>query len=194
MGIIELIQAAGYLGLFVIVFAESGVLVGFFLPGDSLLFAAGLLASQGFFNIYYLIPLLALGAIAGDNVGYWTGKKLGKRLFEKEGRLFRKERLVRAQKFYQRHGGKTIVLARFIPFIRTFAPIVAGIAEMRYRSFVFFNIAGGIFWVASMTAAGYFLGSLITDIELYILPIVGIIILVSLIPAIIHLIKRAHKN
>ncbi len=189
--IIGLIQAVGYIGLFIIVFAESGIFVGFFLPGDSLLFAAGLLASQGFLDIIYLIPLLAIAAILGDSAGYWTGKKFGRRLFERpESRLFRKERLARAQRFYERHGGKTIVIARFIPIIRTFAPIVAGIAEMRYRRFLLFNVFGGIFWVASLTAAGYFLGALVKDIELYILPIVGIIILISLLPALVHVLRR----
>lgn len=192
----ELIQWAGYLGLFIIVFAESGIFVGFFLPGDSLLFAAGLLASKGVLNPWILIPLLSLAAILGDSAGYWSGKKFGKKLFQRpDSRLFRKERLLQAQQFYQRHGGKTIVLARFMPFIRTFAPIVAGVADMPYRRFLFFNIFGGIFWVTSLTLAGSYLGGLIPDIDLYILPIIGVIVLISFIPAGIHyLISRRRRS
>ena len=188
LNVIELIQTAGYLGIFLIVFAESGILIGFFLPGDSLLFAAGILAAQGFLNIYYLLPILCAGAILGDSAGYWTGKKFGKRLFQRpNSRFFKKERLAQAQEFYGKHGGKTIVIARFMPFIRTFAPIAAGIADMRYRTFAFFNIIGGVIWAVVLTLIGYFLGSLITNIELYIIPIAGVIILVSFLPAVIHL-------
>ena len=195
IGITELIQWAGYLGLFGIVFAESGILVGFFLPGDSLLFTAGILASQGIFDMWFLVPLLAVAAIAGDSAGYWTGKRLGPRLFEKENsRLFKKERLERAREFYNSHGGKTIVMARFMPFIRTFAPIVAGMTEMKYRRFLAFNVLGGIFWVALLTSMGFFLGRLIPDIDLYILPVIGLVILISFLPAGAHLLVKRRKG
>lgn len=188
LNIIELVQTAGYAGLFAIIFAESGLLIGFFLPGDSLLFTAGLLSSQGFLDIFFLLIILSAGAILGDSVGYWTGKKFGKKLFERHNsRLFKKERLVQAQTFYAKHGGKTIMLARFMPFIRTFAPIAAGIADMKYRTFLSYNIIGGIFWVVVLTLAGFFLGrSLPGSIDQYIFPIIGVIIIISFLPAVIH--------
>lgn len=188
--LVQLIKTFGYAGLFFMVFAESGLFFGFFLPGDSLLFTAGFLASQGFFNIWILIPLLIVGAIGGDNAGYWTGGKLGGWLMkQKESFFFQKKNLVKAQKFFEKHGGKALVLARFIPAVRTFVPIAAGIAKMNYRTFLFFNIAGGIFWALGMTAAGYFLGSLIPDVDKYLLPIIAGIVLLSVTPGIIHLIK-----
>ncbi|MBI4021470.1 MAG: VTT domain-containing protein [Candidatus Aenigmarchaeota archaeon] len=191
VGIIELIQWAGYVGLFGIIFAESGIFVGFFLPGDSLLFTAGLLASRGLLDIWILLPLLAAAAITGDSVGYWTGKRFGRKLFERpNSRLFKKERLARAEAFYQKHGGKTIILARFIPVVRTFAPIAAGVALMRYRSFLAYNVVGALIWAVGITLAGFLLGSVIPDVEAYLLPIIGIIVLTSFIPAGVHMLKR----
>src|SRR3990167_8812032 len=170
--LVALIQAVGYVGLFAIVFAETGLFIGFFLLGDSLLFTAGLLASQGIFNIYFLLPLLFSAAVIGDSTGYFIGHKFGKRLFERErSRFFNKEHLLRAKHFYQKHGGKTIILARFIPVIRTFAPIVAGMADMKYSTFLFFNIFGGLLWAIGMPALGFFLGASIPDIDRYLLPI-----------------------
>ena len=176
---IELIQQISYWGLFLMVFAESGLFFGFFLPGDSLLFTAGFLASQGLLNIWVLVPLLVVGAIAGDSVGYWTGNKLGRWLLkQRESFFFQKKHLVQAQEFYRKHGGKTLILARFIPAVRTFAPIVAGMAKMEYGRFLSFNVIGGLGWAMGMTLAGYWLGSLIPGVDKYLLLIVGGIILV----------------
>lgn len=180
----------GYIVLFSAVFAESGLFFGFFLPGDSLLFTAGLLASQGVFNIAILLPILILGAVLGDNAGYWTGRKLGKWLMkQKESFFFQKRHLIKAEKFYQKHGGKTLILARFMPAIRTFAPIAAGIANMEYNKFFFNNIVGGFLWAIGMTLGGYFLGRVVPDVDKYLLPIIAVIVIVSVIPAILHLRK-----
>ncbi len=184
----DLVINFGYIGILAVIFAESGLFFGFFLPGDSLLITVGLLASQGIFDIAILVPALAIAAIAGDSVGYWTGHKWGKKLFRKESSVFfHKKNLIKAQKFYEKHGGKTIVLARFLPFIRTFAPIVAGIADMKYRSFLFYNIIGGLLWAVGITLLGYYLGSIIPDIELYLLPIIVVVVVASVLPAAIHM-------
>ncbi|MGQ9684383.1 MAG: DedA family protein [Anaerolineae bacterium] len=181
----KLILSVGYVGLFAIVFAESGLFFGFFLPGDSLLLTAGLLASRpNSLNIVVLVILLPVAAILGDQVGYWFGKKAGPAIFKRdESLLFRRKNLLAAKAFYEKHGAKTIVLARFMPFIRTFAPIVAGAAEMHYNRFVTFNILGGFLWSVGVTLAGYFLG---TRIEKYFLPIVLVVVLISALPAMIH--------
>lgn len=182
-----LIKSVGYLGVWAMVFAESGLLVGFFLPGDSLLFTAGFLASQNLFNIWVLIAGSAIGAIVGDNIGYTTGHQYGRRLFNRQdSRFFHKDHLKRAQHFYDLHGGKAIVLARFLPIIRTFAPITAGIGKMHYPTFLSYNIIGGLVWTVGLTLAGFFLGSLIPDVDHYLLPIVGLIILVSILPPLFH--------
>ena len=178
-----LVQFFGYPGLFTAVFLESGVFFGFFLPGASMLFTAGLLSSQGIFNIWILIPLVTVAAILGDNAGYWFGAKVGIKLFErKDSRFFRQEHLVRAKTFYDRHGFLAIVLARFIPVIRTFAPIVAGIVHMRYRTFVAYNIAGALLWASGVTFLGFYLGEKVPGIDTYITPIIGGIIIVTCIP------------
>lgn len=185
--LITIIQTVGYLGVFAIVFAESGLFFGFFLPGDSLLFTSGFLASQGFFNIAILATGCFIAAVIGDSVGYWMGKKYGKRLFHKEDSLFfHKGHLVRANTFYKKHGGKTIIIARFMPFIRTFAPIVAGIGDMTYSSFLFFNVIGGFFWAVGLTTIGYFLGNAIPNVDKYLLPIIGLIVFVSISPGLYH--------
>lgn len=191
----ELIKTAGYLGLFAIIFAESGLLIGFFLPGDSLLFTAGLLASQGFFNIYVLALLCFIAAVTGDSVGYWFGHRVGRRLFNREDSLlFHKKNLVKAEEFYEKYGGITIVLARFMPFIRTFAPIVAGIGKMDYQKFLMFNVVGGLLWAVGMTVAGYYLGTIIPDIDKYLLPIIGGIVLVSVLPTGVHILREYRKS
>jgi membrane-associated protein len=179
-----LIRWGGYTVLVAIVFAETGLLAGFFLPGDSLLVTAGLLsASDGLLNIWALIALLSLAAVAGDSTGYAIGYHIGPRIFTREdSRLFHKDHLVRTQRFYEKYGAKTIVLARFVPIIRTFAPTVAGVGKMRYRTFFLYNVAGGIGWVASMTLAGYWLGRSIPDIERHLHWVIGVVIVVSLIP------------
>jgi membrane-associated protein len=179
----DLIRWGGYAVLAAIVFTETGLLVGFFLPGDSLLFTAGLVAAAGHLDIWALNGLLMAAAIAGDSVGYAIGYRAGPRIFRKEkSRWFARDHLIRTREFYERHGGKTIVLARFIPIIRTFAPVVAGVGRMEYRRFLFYNVFGGIGWVASLTWAGYLLGQTIPDIDRHIHLIVAIIVVLSVLP------------
>jgi len=193
----ELIRWGGYAVLVAIVFAETGLLAGFFLPGDSLLVTAGLLAGagDGLVDVRWLIALLSAAAIAGDSAGYAIGAYLGPRLFTKEQSwFFRKEHLVRTQRFYEKHGPKTIVLARFVPIVRTFAPTLAGVARMRYGRFLSFNVVGGAGWVASMTLAGYWLGRAIPDIERHLHWVIGTVILVSFLPVLREwLISRGEK-
>jgi membrane-associated protein len=189
--LVQIIQTVGYIGLFAIVFAESGLFFGFFLPGDSLLLTAGLLASQGKLEIGMLLLILPIAAILGDNVGYWFGRRTGSRIFSRDDSLlFRRKNLLAARAFYERHGGKTIILARFLPFIRTFAPIVAGAVEMPFRRFFTFNVIGGLLWGVGVTLAGYYLGQVIPDIDRYFLVVVGAVILVSALPAMAHLVKE----
>ena len=179
----NLIETFGTIGLFLIVFAESGLFFGFFLPGDSLLFTAGLLASQGHLNFPVILVGCFLSAVAGDQVGYAFGSKVGPALFRRpDSRLFRKSHLNKAQLYFDKAGPKTIVLARFIPFVRTFAPIVAGVANMQYRTFVTYNVVGGLLWAVGVTTLGYVLGETIPDIDKYLLPAVGIILVASLVP------------
>lgn len=191
----SVIEAIGLIGIFAIVFLESGMMVGFFFPGDSLLFTAGLLASQGYFNVWVLAIGTFIAAVAGDSIGYYLGHKFGKRLFNKEDSLvFNRKHLVQAEKFYEKHGGKTIILARFIPVIRAFAPVVAGIGSMHYTTFLSYNIIGGLLWAVGMTFLGYFLGNLIPDVDKYLLPIIGLIILASVSPAIYHFLKAKYSK
>lgn len=190
--LISLVKTAGYLGVFGIVFLESGMLVGFFFPGDSLLFTAGFLASQGYLDITFLMIGCFIAAVAGDTAGYFIGAKLGPKIFNKDNSFFfQKKHLERAQKFYDKHGGKTIILARFIPVIRAFAPVVAGAGKMDYKRFVTFNLVGGVLWAIGVTSAGYYLGSLVPDVDKYLLPIIGLIILASILPALHHLLVDA---
>lgn len=182
-----ILPAIGYLGIFLIVFAESGLLIGFFLPGDSLLFTAGFLASQGVFNIYILAAGCFAAAVVGDSIGYAFGHRVGRRLFNKEDSiLFHKDHLMKAERFYEKHGKKTIVLARFMPVVRTFAPIVAGIGSMEYKTFIIYNLLGGLLWAVGLTAAGYVLGNLIPNVDRYLLPIIGLIVVLSILPQAIH--------
>lgn len=185
-----LIQAVGYFGLFGIVFAESGLLIGFFLPGDSLLFTAGFLASQGYLDIWILVVGCAAAAVAGDNVGYAFGKRVGPKIFtRRESLLFNPRNLEAASRFYREHGGKTLVLARFLPAIRTFAPIVAGAGAMEYRQFFFYNVVGAGLWAVGMPLAGFFLGRVIPGVDRYLLPIVIIIVVLSALPALRHIFR-----
>lgn len=187
----EIIKAVGYLGLFGIVFAESGLFFGFFLPGDSLLFTAGFLASQGFLNLGMLLLILPIAAITGDSVGYWCGEKFGRKLFTREDSFwFHKKHLVTAHEFYEKHGGKAIVLARFLPVVRTFVPIVAGMGQMSYRRFLFFNVFGGLFWSLGLTAGGYVFGSVIPDVDRYLIPVILLIIIASILPNVIYIYKE----
>ena len=179
----ELIRIAGFYGLILIVFAETGLLAGFFLPGDSLLITAGLFAARGDLDIYTLVPALTLAAIVGDATGYWIGKRTGQALYNRpDSFFFRREHLQYTKDYYEKHGGKTIVIARFIPILRTFAPVVAGVGLMTYRSFAVYNIVGAIVWVAGMLLAGYLLGNLVPNIEKQIHLVVGVVILLSLLP------------
>lgn len=191
----ELIKAAGLLGLFVITFAESGFLVGFFLPGDSLLFTAGFLASQGFFNIFVLAAICFVGAVLGDSFGYAFGKKVGPKIFTKDESLFfQKRNLERAYVFYEKYGGKTIIIARFMPVVRTFAPILAGVGRMRYRTFIFYNVFGGFFWAIGLTFLGYWLGSVVPNVDRYIVPLVFLIIFLSILPPLISILRDPEKR
>jgi membrane-associated protein len=191
----ELIKTFGYIGIWAIVFIESGLLVGFFLPGDSLLFTAGFIASQGYLNIWILMLGCFIAAVTGDSVGYYIGHRYGKRLFHREDSvLFHKDHLVKAEKFYEKHGGKTIILARFMPFIRTFAPVVAGIGNMKYSAFLTYNLIGGFLWAIGVTYAGYVLGRIIPDVDKYLLPAIGLIVLISTAPAIYHALKTKESR
>jgi membrane-associated protein len=193
---IKLIQVVGYTGLILIVFAETGLLIGFFLPGDSLLIAAGLFAAKGDMNILILISTLTVAAIVGDAVGFYIGRKLGPKLYNKEDSFFfRKKHLIAAHELYEKHGGKTIIIARFIPIIRTFAPTVAGAAEMNYFRFAMFNVIGGFLWVWSMLLGGFYLGRVFGDkINDYIHYLIIGVIFVSFIPIIIKWIKTRKES
>ncbi|MES2135343.1 MAG: DedA family protein [Patescibacteria group bacterium] len=186
-----LIETFGYIGIVAVVFAESGLFFGFFLPGDSLLFTAGFLASQGFFNIFLLSILATVAAILGDSVGYWFGKKVGPFIFSRPNSFwFSHDRVKDASAFFTKHGAKSLVLARFIPAVRTFTPILAGVGQMRYRTFLTYNILGGVLWGAGLPILGYFLGTLVPHPDRYIIPIVLIIVLISLIPVIREVLRK----
>lgn len=190
-----LIQSIGYLGVWGIIFAESGLLIGFFLPGDSLLFTAGFLASQQLLNVWLLILGAAICAVAGDSVGYATGHRFGRRLFRREdSRFFHREHLLKAQKFYEQYGGKAVILARFMPIIRTFTPITAGMGKMHYLTFFRYNLVGGIAWTVGLTLLGYFLGSVIPDVDRYLLPIVLAIVVISILPSLFHLWQEKRRS
>lgn len=187
---VAIIRAGGYLGVATAIFAESGLLIGIFLPGDSLLFAAGLLAASEFLDPVLLAVIAVIAAILGDSVGYWFGKNVGINLFSrKDSRLFKQEYVARTQKFYAKYGPRAIVLARFVPIVRTLTPILAGVGSMEYRTFLAYNIIGGVLWGAGLVALGYFLGSAIPGIADYILPISLGIIVVSFLPILINVLR-----
>ncbi len=180
-----LIASVGLVGIWAIIFIETGLLVGFFLPGDSLLFTAGFLASQGYLPLGPLIIGCFIAAVVGDSVGYQIGRRAGERLFRQQSsRWFRPEYVERAKEFYVKYGIKTIVLARFVPVVRTFAPVLAGIGQMEYRTFLIYNVFGGALWAVGLPVAGYYLGKNIPNIDHYLFPVIGVIVLVSLLPAI----------
>jgi membrane-associated protein len=186
-----IIKTLGLLGVVVITFVESGLFFGFFLPGDSLLFTAGFLASQDLISIWWLLILCFIAAVAGDSVGYYFGRKTGPMIFKREDSLFfHKKHIEKAKVFYDKHGKKTIFFARFIPIIRTFVPIVAGIANMDYKTFIRYNLIGGFVWTWGMLGAGYILGNLIPNAEKYLTPIILTIIAVSFLPAIIEFFRQ----
>ncbi len=188
---VHIIQAAGLIGIFAIIFTETGLLVGFFLPGDSLLFAAGLLSSQGFFNPFILFAVAVVAAILGDSTGYLIGKKVGPKIFTREKSLiWNPKHIVRTQKFFNKYGSITILLARLVPIVRTFAPVLAGVGDMKYRTFISYNILGGLLWPALVIIPAYFFGNLIPHIDSYIFPIMILIVVASLIPAVIFALKK----
>lgn len=195
--ILPLIKAIGIIGVFLFIFAESGLFFGFFLPGDSLLFTAGILASAGYFNVGLLFLGSFICAILGDSFGYYFGKKIGPKIFSKPDSFFwSKNNLNKTSKFFERHGDKAITLARFVPIVRTFTPIMAGVGQMKYKNFIFWNILGGFLWTGLMTFGGYFLGSYIKNVDKYILPIVLVIIFISFIPIALQFWResRRYKN
>lgn len=194
--IMSLVQTFGYLGILAIVFAESGMFFGFFFPGDSLLFTAGLLASQHFLSIWPLFIFVPIAAILGDNFGYWFGAKVGPKIFTREDSFFfHKHHVERTREFYAKYGTKAIVIARFVPVVRTFTPVLAGVGQMPYRVFMKYNIIGGVLWGVGMLTLGFSLGSVVPNIDHYILPIVLAIIVISFMPIIreivIHKIKKS---
>lgn len=192
--LVAFVKAAGYIGLFAVVFAETGLFLGFFLPGDSLLFVAGFLASQGFLDIWALFVTLLVAAVTGNILGYAFGYRVGPAIFSREDSLlFKQAHVAKAKVFYDRYGGKVVMIARFIPVVRTFAPILAGVAKMNKKVFLFYNIAGALVWTFILTFLGYWLGSSIPDIDRYLLPIVGVIIVVSVLPGIIEYVRERRK-
>ncbi len=189
------LAAAGHVALILIVFAETGLAAGFFLPGDSLLVVAGLFAAKGDLNVFVLLSTLFVAAVVGDAVGYYSGSKLGPHIFKRQKSLFfRPSHLEKAHGFYEKYGGKTIIIARFVPIVRTFAPIVAGAAKMPYRKFVVFNVVGGFLWVFSMILTGYFLGSVIPNLDQHIEWVVIIVVALSLTPPIYEYIKSRREK
>ena len=190
----SLVRVGGLLALTVIVFTETGLLVGFFLPGDSLLVTAGIFAARGDLDLWTLNVVLSLAAILGDTVGYGIGFKSGPMIFTRENSLFfNRKHLITAKEFYDQYGGFTIFIARFIPILRTFAPVVAGVGQMRYRRFIVYNVFGGIFWVMSMTFVGYFLGRMVPNIEEQIHLVIAVVIFLSLLPGITKLAREKWK-
>jgi membrane-associated protein len=192
----HVIATIGMLGVATIIFAESGLLIGFFLPGDTLLFTAGLLSHQHVIpnNIHLIVAVLFIAAVLGDNVGYLFGKRVGRRIFhKKDSILFHHDNLMRAEKFYEKYGAITIVLARFVPIVRTFAPIVAGVGKMQYRKFVGFNLVGGLLWTAGITYLGYFGGAFLEargiNVDHFILPIIGLAMGITVISPLYHILR-----
>lgn len=192
---------AAVLVLMAIIFAESGLMIGFFLPGDSILFTAGFLVHAGIlaFDIHLLVFLLFVAAVLGDSAGYLFGRRVGRRIFARpNSRLFKQENIQKAEEFYEKHGNKTIILARFIPVVRTFAPLVAGVGKMRYRSFIVFNVIGALLWAVGVTYAGYYIGAGLENLGIHVdvllLPIVAFIVFVSILPPLVHILKDDERR
>ena len=187
---IAMVTAGGLAGIGALVFAESGILLGIFLPGDSLLFAAGLLAGGGVLSYWLLVSVVCIAAIFGDSVGYWFGYTVGERLYERpDSRLFKRAYLVKTHAFFEKYGARAVILARFVPIVRTIAPILAGVGRMPYGRFLSYNIIGGLLWGAGVVSAGFFLGTLIPGLTHYILPISLLIIVISFIPVLINILR-----
>ncbi|HYC34241.1 MAG TPA: DedA family protein [Candidatus Paceibacterota bacterium] len=190
-----IVETLGLVGTVSIIFAESGLFFGFFLPGDSLLFTAGLLSSQRLISLWPLMIFCFLAAVFGDNVGYWFGKRIGPKIFCKEDSFFwNKKHIDRSQKFFEKYGKKAIILARFMPVVRTFTPILAGVGKMDYGTFIRYNIIGGFIWTFGMILLGFYFGSLIPNPDKYLLPVIIIIILASLVPPVIEVLKAKSKK
>ena len=188
---LAIVQTGGYIGIAVLIFAESGLFIGIFLPGDSILFVAGLLAASGFFIAGPLMIIVVLAAILGDSVGYWFGAEVGGAIFKrKDSRFFKQEYLKQTERFYKKYGGRAVVLARFVPVVRTIAPILAGVSSMRYRAFLAYNMLGGFLWGAGMVALGFFLGTAIPNSDKYVLPLSLVIIVVSFLPIFFNLARN----
>jgi membrane-associated protein len=191
----SLVRVGGLVGLTAIVFVETGLLLGFFLPGDSLLVTAGLFAARGDLEVVPMMVVLSIAAIAGDTVGYNIGARAGPKLFTRpDSLLFNRKHLISTKEFYERHGPFTIVIARFIPILRTFAPVVAGVGAMEYRRFIVYNVAGGIGWVVTTVLGGYFLGQMVPNIHDHIHKVIAVVIVLSLLPAIIKIAKEKLKR
>lgn len=183
----EWIIGIGYIALFVTIFAESGLFFGFFLPGDTLLFTAGLFASKGDLNIVWVCTGCFMAAVLGDQVGYWFGAKIGRKIYDKgESRFIKKEHLEKTEQFYTKYGRSALIIARFTPIVRTFAPILAGVAKMPYANFLSFNFIGGLLWGIGLPLLGFYLGNTIPDIDRYLLPIIVVIVILSILPALFH--------
>lgn len=194
VSLVSLIEAIGYIGVFGIVFAETGLFLGFFFPGDSLLFVAGFLASQGLFSLPLLLLGIFISGVLGNLLGYEFGRRIGPRIFSREDSfIFKKAHVLKAQAFYERHGSKTIVLARFMPIVRTFAPIVAGVANMRFHTFFIYNVIGSLLWTCGLVLLGYFLGQAI-DVDRYLLPIVILIVIFSFFPGIVSYLREKYRK
>jgi len=191
----SLVQWAGLFGIAAIIFSETGLLVGVFLPGDSLLVTAGLFAAKGYLNVYTLAPTLTLAAICGNSLGYFIGRTTGPRIFNRENRLFfNKKHAMRAHAFYEKHGRKTIVLAQFMPIIRTFAPVIAGVGGMRFPTFIAFNVIGAVVWIWTMVGIGYFLGTRVPGIDQHIEIVIAVVIFLSILPGLISAYRARRAN
>jgi membrane-associated protein len=191
----HIIESVGALGVFAIVFSETGLFFGFFLPGDSLLIPIGILAAQGYLDPWSFGAVIALAAICGDSFGYFLGKKYGSAVFKKEDSFFFDKKYIdKTERFYKKHGSATIFLARFTPIVRTFAPAMAGVGKMPYRTFLFWNILGALVWPATLISLGYFFGSKIPNVDKYIIPSVIIIVVIFALPVVFHWLKRVFQK
>lgn len=191
----QLVSWGGTFMVCAIVFVETGLFVGFFLPGDSLLVTAGLFAAKGHLNLWYLLILVSICAVVGDQVGFWIGRKAGQSLYSRpDSRFFRKKHLEKAHDFYEKYGGKTIVLARFVPIVRTFAPAVAGAANMDYKKFVTYNVFGGVLWVWSMVWLGYGLITAFPGIDKHIEKVILVVVFISILPGIIEFLRERNRT
>lgn len=189
------LEQVSYIGILVILFAETGLLLGFFLPGDSLLILAGVLAASGKLSLPLVILFGCLGALLGNSLGYWIGERLGPRIFTRpKSRWFNPENVARAQSYFDRYGALTLIIARFVPFVRTFAATLAGVGRMNYWRFQLYNVIGGVLWCITVPTAGYFLGSLIPDLDRYILLVIALVVIAAFVPLGLALLRRRRRG